>query len=109
MRKKQQPMKTYLVDLKLKRAVQVTLDECCNFRQFNGVHNFNSQKWIKLVNKSSLHSAICRTKIDMTKGKGLIYDSEGNQEAADFVQKISTICTPKNSRRILCPDVGSIQ
>lgn len=80
-------MKTYLVDLKLKRAVQVTLDECCNFRQFNGVHNFNSQKWIKLVNKSSLHSAICRTKIDMTKGKGLIYDSEGNQEAADFVQK----------------------
>lgn len=87
MRKKQQPMKTYLVDLKLKKAVQVTLDECCNFRQFNGVHNFNSQKWIKLVNKSSLHSAICRTKIDMTKGKGLIYDSEGNQEAADFVQK----------------------
>ena len=70
MKKKQHPMKPILVDLKLKEAVQVTLDECCNFKQFNGVYNFNSQKWIKLVNKSSLHSAICRTKIDMTKGKG---------------------------------------
>lgn len=76
----------YLVDIKQSKAVMLS-NSCCN-QTFNyqGLYNWNPNKWIYLSENSSIHSAICQTKIEMTVGKGLSYVDGGNPEARAFFQ-----------------------
>jgi len=77
----------YLIDIKQSKAVQISNSICDNYYPQKDLYNWNPYKWIYLSETSSIHSSICGMKIDMTVGKGLSYDHEGNREAKAFVEK----------------------
>jgi len=79
----------YIVDLKKKAFVKLNDDACCiKPHVYNSsIYAYNPDELI-YYRKSAVHNAIMETIVDMGVGKGLIYDSEGNEEAQDFFDRI---------------------
>ncbi len=77
---------TFAVDVAKKAFVQLNTD-ACNCQPHVGynsvVYPYNPEELI-YYQKSAIHKAILETKNDMAYGKGLLYDSDQNEEAERF-------------------------